>query len=96
MEENLLDSERVMTFVSRIPVNVSPAKQDLRLVAAKCTSDISATYWWWLCGGGVLTSPFPYPVLPPPVPLSSVASDLLPFQFRCSRLHINEKDLNPS
>ena len=46
MEENPLESLRVMTFVSLTAVNVDPAKRDLRSIASTSTSDNSVTYWW--------------------------------------------------
>ena len=49
MEENPLESLRVMTFVSLIAVDFNPAKRDLRSIAATSTTDNSVTYW---CGRG--------------------------------------------
>ena len=55
MEENPLESLRVMSFVSLIAVAFNPTKRDLRSIAATSTSDNSVTYWCgrgWGVGGG--------------------------------------------
>ena len=78
VEEKPLKSVRVMTFVSWSAANVSPAKQDLRCMAAKCTSDISVTCWWGRGVVGVQTDHnLPLPVSCSPV-LRTSASLCLP------------------
>ena len=67
MEENPLESLRVMSFVSLIAVAFNPTKRDLRSIAATSTSDNSVTYWCgrgWGVGQTCHNLPLPVPCSP--------------------------------
>ena len=88
MEENPLESLRVMSFVSLIAVDFNPAKRDLRSIAATSTSDNSVTYWCGRGGGvGQTCHNLPLPVPCSPAFRTFVSLPLVSRPlFRCSRL----------